>query len=189
MTPDLIASSGERKAAIVELAPPDGDIASVSLMLLRLGTRWFAIDVHAVVEVALKGEVTRVPTAPHHIMGITSLRGRLVTVVSMEQMLGGEGLLSRENPVTLPRLVVVRYGDYEIALVAETIHGIGHHAPPTSADDSDNEDDRGDPPLPEFVRYQFAWQEHRVALLDVRKLIVTAARLSRIDSTSELVEA
>lgn len=184
MTPDPALSSGERKvAAIVDLPSTAGDVASMSLMLLRLGTHWFAIDVHAVAEVALKGAVTRVPTAPHHIMGIATLRGRLVTVVSMEQMLGGEGSLPRDKPATLPRLVVVRHGEYEIALVADNIHGISSHASPSA---SDEEEAR---PLPEFVRCEFDWQEQRVGLLDVPKLILAAARLSGIDQTSELVEA
>jgi chemotaxis signal transduction protein len=184
MTRDPVASRGERRGAIVDVPSVAGDLDSLTLMLLRLGSRWFAIDVHAVAEVALKGAVTRVPTAPHHIMGITSLRGRLVTVVSMEQMLGSEGALPRDSPATLPRLVVVRHGEYEIALVAENIHGIGHHASP-----SVTEEEAEGQPLPEFVRYEFDWQEHRVALLDVPRLILAAARLSGTDPSSELVEA
>jgi chemotaxis signal transduction protein len=184
MRSDSIASSGERKAAIVHQAPSTGALAALSLMLLRLGTRWFAIDVQAVVEVALRGAVTRMPTAPNHIIGITSLRGRLITVVSMEQMLGGDGLLSRESPATLPRLVVVRHGEYEMALVAESIQGIGHHAGPAITDE-----DQPAHPLPEFVRHEFVWQGHRVAVLDVPKLVLTAARLSGIDPNLEPVEA
>lgn len=183
MTPIPVASSGERKAAIVAPSSSTGDVASLSLMLLRLGTRWFAIDVHAVAEVALKGAVTRVPTAPHHILGITSLCGRLVTVISMEQMLGGEPLLSRDTPSTLPRLVVVRHGDYEMALVAESIHGVGRHASLAPSDEASPQ------ALPEFVRCEFGWQNQRVALLDVAKLIGAAAKLSGIVSPSELVEA
>jgi chemotaxis signal transduction protein len=184
-----IASSGERKAAIVQQVPSTGNLTATPLMLLRLGTRWFAIDVQAVVEVALRGAVTRVPTAPDHIIGITSLRGRLITVVSMEQMLGGEGSLSRESPATLPRLVVVRHGGYEMALVAESIHGIGHQVGPAFVDGDGDGDGTPARPLPEFVRHEFGWQGHRVALLDVHKLVLTAARLSGIDPSPELVEA
>jgi purine-binding chemotaxis protein CheW len=100
------------------------EAASTTLMLLRLGTRWFGVDVRSIEEVALKGEVTRVPTAPSHILGVTTLRGRLVTVVGLEQMIGGAGMLSRETTATLPRLVVVRDGDYEMAVVAEGIAGM-----------------------------------------------------------------
>jgi chemotaxis signal transduction protein len=183
MTHDHLASSGERKAAIVGPARPVGEAAGISLMLLRLGTRWFAVEAHAVVEVALKGAVTRVPTAPNHIMGIASLRGRLITVVSLEQMLGGAGLLSSESTATLPRLVVVRHGDYEMALVAESIHGVGEHQRPRRPDDDLNH------ALPGFVREEFLWQGHWVALLDIPQLVVLAAQLSGIHSPSELVEA
>jgi chemotaxis signal transduction protein len=183
MKRDLLASSGERKVAIIEQAPPAGTAIGASLMLLRLGMRWFAIDVHAVAEVALKGVVTRVPTAPSHIQGIASLRGRLVTVVCMEQLLGGDGPLSGESAATLPRLVVLRHGEYEMAVVAESIHGIGQHAIPIHVED-------GPPkPLPEFVREEILWDGHRVALLDVPKLVAMAARLSGVQSTLEMVEA
>ena len=183
MTHARIASNADRKAAIVEQVRPIGEGTSSSLMLLRLGTRWFAIDAHAVAEVALKGAVTRVPTAPSHIMGITNLRGRLVTVVSMEQMLGGDGLLSSENPTTLPRLVVVRHGEYEIAIVAESIHGVGEHLGASRVDDEPAQ------PLPDFIREEFLWQGRRIALLDSAKLVAMAARLSGIHLPSERVEA
>jgi chemotaxis signal transduction protein len=138
------------------------------LLLFRLGRRWFAMDVRAIEEVALKGPVTRVPTAPNHILGVTLLRGRLVTVLSLEQMIGGAGMLSAENPVTLPRLVVARHGAHELALVAEEIggmiepQGLGGRARPLDA--------------PDFVREEFDWQGGRVALLDARQLFATTAR-------------
>ena len=109
----------ERTAAMPAQHGPAGETVSTTLMLLRLGTRWFGVDVRAIEEVALKGEVTRVPKAPSHILGVTSLRGRLVTVVGLQQMIGGHGMLSRESPATPPRLVVVRDGEYEMAVVAE----------------------------------------------------------------------
>jgi chemotaxis signal transduction protein len=183
MRSDLLASSVERKAAIVRQAPATDGASGLSLMLLRLGTSWFAIDVHAVAEVAPRGTVTRVPTAPAHIQGIISVRGRLVTVISMQQLLGSEALWSGERPATLPRLVVVRHGDYEIALVAESIHGIGQHADPVPADAEPSKS------LPEFVRREFSWQGNRVALLDAPKLVATAARLSGVHSNLDMVEA
>jgi chemotaxis signal transduction protein len=148
-------------------------------MLLRLGMRWFAIDVSAIEEVALKGEVTRVPTAPSHILGVTSVRGRLLTVVGLGQMLGREVALSREGAATLPRLVVVRSGDFEMAIVAEAIGGMLDHAAAT------------DPERPScsFVREEFDWQGNRVWLLDVPALIATAAKLAGILSPTDREES
>lgn len=143
-------------------------------MVLRLGQRWFAVDVKAIVEVALQSQVTRVPTAPSHILGVATLRGRLVTVVGLEQMIGGVGMLPLENPATLPRLLVLRDGAYEMAVVAEEIHGMveyGGAAGPQPARAAD---------APDFVRDEFDWQGNRVTLLDASLLVAAAARLAGV---------
>jgi len=145
-------------------------------MLLRLGKRWFAMDVRAIEEVALKGQVTRVPMAPSHILGVISLRGRLTTVVGLEHMIGGAGMLPSEDSVTLPRLLIMRQEGYEMAVVVEEIHGMIEHTetvperPPVSGD------------IPDFVCEEFEWQGHRVWRLDARKLVAAVARLAGIQS-------
>ena len=178
MKSDDVAHS-EAKAATTRA----GEAASTTLMLLRLGMRWFGVDVRSIEEVALKGEVTRVPTAPSHILGVTTLRGRLVTVVGLEQMIGGAGMLSRESSATLPRLVVVRDGEYEMAVVAEGIQGMTEYVPATEPEP--------DKPRPssEFVRTEFDWHGNRVSLLDAPRLIAAAAKLAGILSPSEEVES
>jgi purine-binding chemotaxis protein CheW len=182
MSGGSVADGGWRKGSIALAATATGAADAPMLMALRLGTRWFAVDVLSIVEVALKGAVTRVPTAPSHILGIASLGGRLITVVSLEQMIGGEGLLSRENAMTLPRLVVLRHGGCEFAVVAEGIHGIAPHVSVAQADRAEGS------ALPDFVREELDWDGHRVALLEVSKLLAAAVRLSGIDSPPNLVE-
>jgi purine-binding chemotaxis protein CheW len=157
--------------------------ASLTLMLLRLGRRWFAMDARAIVEVALRGPVTRVPTAPCHLLGVTTLRGRLVTVISLEQMIGGTRLLSLEDSATLPRLVVVRDGTYEMAVVAEGISGLTEHVPATGPGRDRPED------APDFVREEFDWQGNRVALLDVPLLMAAVAKRAGISTPSEAADA
>ena len=172
----------KRMAAMPAQNGPAGEAASITLMLLRLGTRWFGVDVRAIEEVALKGEVTRVPKAPSHILGVTSLRGRLVTVVGLQQMIGGHDMLSREISATPPRLVVVRDGEYEMAVEAEGIHGMTEYVPAAEPGP-----DRP-PGSPAFVREEFDWHGNRVSLLDTPILIATAARLAGILSPSEGVQ-
>jgi chemotaxis signal transduction protein len=183
MNRDQVASSGVRKAAIIHESSPSGDVRGTPVMLLRLGRHWFAIDVLAIVKVVLKGAVTRVPSAPSHILGIASLGGRLVTVLSLGQMIGGAGLLSHEHATTLPRLVVLRHGEYEMAVVAEGIYGMTEHV---GGGETELETTGA---LPEFVRGEFLWDGHRVGLLDVPRLVATAVKLSGIDSPSDLAEA
>ena len=181
MNPDQVAI-GNQEAAIPSQDGPAQEATSITLMLLRLGKRWFGVDVRAIAEVALKAGVTRVPTAPSHILGVTTLRGRLVTVVGLERMMDGMGMLARENSATLPRLVVVRDGEYEMAVVAEGIPGMTEYLPAT-----DPQPDRP-PGCPEFVRGEFDWQGNRVSLLDAPRLIAAAAKLAGILSPPEEVK-
>jgi chemotaxis signal transduction protein len=180
MNADNVAHAGHKTTFVTQSGKEAG---SITLMLIRLGTRWFGLDVRAIEEVALKGVVTRVPTSPNHILGVTSLRGRLVTVVGLEQMIGGDGLLSRESTATLPRLVVVRDGDYEMAVVAEGIHGMTEYVPATDPEAARS------PDRPAFVREEFDWQGNRVSLLDASLLIATAARQAGSLALSEGMDA
>ncbi len=157
------------------------DLGSSHLMLLRLGARWFALEVGAIVEVALKGIVTRVPTAPAHVLGVASLRGRLVTVVSLERLIGGTGE-TNENAATLPRLVVMRDDACEMAVVAEEIHGMTEHVCRI-----DRGEERG-LDLPGFVGEEFEWKGNRVYLLDVPLLVASAAHLAGIFSPAEQMD-
>lgn len=175
------AGAVEHRSARAASAVARGSVASRTLMLLRLGARWFAIDVQAIEEVSLKGEVTRVPTSPAHILGVTSLRGRLVTVVGLAQMIAGDGALSREGAVTLPRLVVVRDGDYEIAVVAESIGGMIEHAGAVDKEE-------GRPPCA-FASEELEWQGNRVWVLDVPALIGEAARMAGILTPTDREES
>jgi chemotaxis signal transduction protein len=171
---DLSAAPGAKAAQ----QPPQGT-AALPVMVLRLGRRWFAMDVRAIEEVALKGQVTRVPKAPSHIIGVTTLRGRLVTVVGLEQMIGGAATLPLAHSATLPRLLVVRVGAYEMAIVAEEIHGMIDHPLPAEPAGATPDD------YPDFVCEEFDWQGNRVALLDPRLLVAAAARLSGVPSPSQ----
>jgi len=181
MNADEVAQGG-RKSASPAHGGAGRESASITIMLLRLGSRWFGVDVRAIEEVALKGEITRVPTAPSHILGVTTLRGRLVTVVGLEQMVGVTGTLSRESSATMPRLVVVRDGDYEMAVVAEGISGMTDYVPPSGAGPDDSPGRSG------FVRDEFDYHGNQVSLLDAPALIATAAKLAGILSPMEEME-
>jgi len=49
---------------------------------------FFAVDVTLVQKVARKMTVTPVPTAPDAVVGIANLKGRIVTLLSLSQLLG-----------------------------------------------------------------------------------------------------
>ena len=154
-------------------APPEaprsaGARAAVPLMLVRVGGRWFALAAHRVEQVAAKGAVTRVPTAARHVLGVTGLRSGLVPVISLEEMIGTVGPPA-SDPVALPRLVVVRAGDCEIALVVDESRGIIDDLP---ADIATTPSKAG---APCFMQQEFEWQGKVVFVLDVPQLVASAA--------------
>jgi purine-binding chemotaxis protein CheW len=146
-----------------------GENEPMALMLIRVAGRWFTLDARLVQEVAVKGAVTRVPTAPRHVLGIAGLRGSLMPVVSLEQMLAAPGPSSLDTAATLPRLVVVQAGEYEIGLVVDEIRGIIHALPPAPAPET------GKPGHPSFLVGEFEWQGNLVCMLDVPRLVAAAA--------------
>jgi chemotaxis signal transduction protein len=122
-------------------------------------------------QVAVKGAVTRVPTAARHVLGVASLRGSLLPVVSLEHMIGVVGPAASDSTTTLPRLVVVRADDCEIALVVDEVRGLIDGVPAALGVKSAGR--------PRFMREEFDWQGTRVCLLDVALLVAAAAGRSQ----------
>jgi chemotaxis-related protein WspD len=158
-----------RPAEVPNFSAPVGANPTLPFMLVRVGGRWFALAAHSVQEVASKGAVTRVPTAARHVLGVTGLRGGLLPVISLEQMLGTVGPAAPESTTMRPRLVVVRAGECEIAVVVDEVRGIVDDFPgaATAAVSSESR--------PSFLRQEFDWQGKRVCELDVPQLVTTAA--------------
>jgi chemotaxis signal transduction protein len=73
-TPRILAGPQERAAA--------------RLCVFRLGERVLAVPVVRVREVMVIDDVTPVPRAAPHILGVASLRGTVVTLVSLEPLFG-----------------------------------------------------------------------------------------------------
>jgi chemotaxis signal transduction protein len=146
-----------------------GEREAVPHMLVRVGARWFAIEARMVEVVAMKGAITRVPTAPRHVLGVTGLRGVLLPVVGLEQMLAVIGSSAADSAPARPRLVVVRTDEYEIALVVDETCGLIDAMPSVGSAES------GAAARPAFVRGEFDWQGNRVSVLDVPRLVTAAA--------------
>lgn len=54
----------------------------------RLADHWFALPITAVHEVFHLSRITTVPLAPHGLIGVLNLRGRIVTALDTRQILG-----------------------------------------------------------------------------------------------------
>jgi purine-binding chemotaxis protein CheW len=140
--------------------------ALLPLLFLRVGRRWFAVRSETVREVGTKGYVTRVPTAPVHVLGVTLIRGRLVPVLALEGLLGTLGTADVVH--TLPRLVVLRHEDTEIALVADETKGVIERRVSTSTEAGRAAD------RPRYLGGEFEWEGKLVCMIDVPALIAEA---------------
>jgi purine-binding chemotaxis protein CheW len=140
---------------------------SLALLFMRVGRRWFAVKSETVREVGTKGYVTRVPTAPTYVLGVTLIRGRLVPVLALEGLLGALG--TGETAQTLPRLVVLRHGDTEIALVADETKGIVERKVEAHPESQTRAAER-----PRYLGEEFDWEGKLVCMIDVPALIADA---------------
>lgn len=144
----------------------DPEAAPLPLLFMRVGLRWFAVRSETVREVGTKGYVTRVPTAPVHVLGVTLVRGRLVPVLALEGLLGSLG--SADIVHTLPRLVVLRHEDTEIALVADETKGVIERRVASGAEGGRAAD------RPRYLGGEFEWEGKLVCMIDVPALIAEA---------------
>jgi purine-binding chemotaxis protein CheW len=69
----------------------NGTTASVQdqqIVLCELGGELYGIDIARVEEIIRLPKITRVPRAPHSIEGVINLRGTVIPVVDLRQVLG-----------------------------------------------------------------------------------------------------
>ena len=91
---------------------------SQRLLSFRVGSRLFGVDESKVATVANGRQPTPLPHAPPAVMGIVSLQGRMLTVLDLRRLTGGE---TAEN--TTPQHLIAFRGDEQIALAVHTIEG------------------------------------------------------------------
>ena len=62
-----------------------------------VGSELYAVDVTLVQKVARKLAITPVPSSPSEVVGIANLKGRVVTVLSLDRILGDDELCQAER--------------------------------------------------------------------------------------------
>lgn len=80
----LVKASGERRAA--RRAGEMG--ARTEYLALVLGTESYAVQIAHVAEILRPPPITEVPRASRNVLGVVSVRGRLVTVVDLRRRFG-----------------------------------------------------------------------------------------------------
>ena len=88
------------------------------VLSFRVGSRLYGVDESKVATVANWRQPTPLPHVPPAVMGIVSLQGRMLTVLDLRRLAGGE---STDN--TTPQHVIALRGDEQLALAVDTVEG------------------------------------------------------------------
>jgi purine-binding chemotaxis protein CheW len=91
--------------------------ARQSYLVFACGSSWYAVPAESAAEVVTFPELTRVPGAPVHLMGVFAHRGEVIPVVDI-------GLLVGKGSQSTRRAVLVRLPRGTLALTASTVAGV-----------------------------------------------------------------
>ncbi|MHB0968985.1 MAG: chemotaxis protein CheW [Thermoanaerobaculia bacterium] len=80
--------AGTQRFGTDAAAADSSDEALRELLTFSLASENYAIDIESIVEITPPREVTRIPNAEASVIGIISLRGTIVTVLDLRQILG-----------------------------------------------------------------------------------------------------
>jgi chemotaxis signal transduction protein len=124
-----------------------------------------AVDVRSAREVALFDELTTVPRAPRHLVGVANLRGTVVPIVDVGPLLGRPALRSSRSVRTL----VLRDGPLVAAMVVEAVLGLEPFEAVIAPDAPAVPRDR----IPRrFLTGWVAWAGETLPLLDAGRVLV-----------------
>jgi purine-binding chemotaxis protein CheW len=147
--------------------------------LFSLAGSAFAVDVRSAREVAVFDEITLVPRAPRHLIGVANLRGTVLPIVDIRSMLG----LGEIRPARSVRTLLVRDGSLVVAAVVDSVLGLEPFDAILSPDSPAVARARGPR---QFVTGWISWAGETVPVLDVPRLL--AALRSTVGAAAPVQE-
>ena len=142
-------------------APRAADTA-VDAIVARLGSGRFAISLSEVAEVGRVPVITRIPGVPAWLAGLTNWRGRILPVLDLKPLLGGDVA----DACATARLVVVSTEGTSLGLLVDAVEG-------TTSVGSDLEPFPAVLPGPgaELMRGQVPREDGPIAVVDVDAVV------------------
>jgi len=106
--------------AAIASATGDGAAQTVGASTMRaaivsLGGELFTIDLQNVREVFVVESITPVPGMPSGLVGVTNLRGSVVPLLDLRQMIG------LATDTALKYAVVVKHGNWQVGVLVDTV--------------------------------------------------------------------
>jgi len=85
----------------------------------------YSVDAKYISEVIPLKELTPLPCTPDFIMGIINVRGKIIAVIDLKKFFN----LPKKGITNLNRVIVVKYEDIELGILADEIIGSTHIFP------------------------------------------------------------
>ncbi len=87
------------------------------LVVFRLGTEEFGVDISQVREIIRVGDITRIPGSPVYVDGVINLRGQVTTVVNLRHRLGLDGKAMDGNA----RIMILEVDKNVIGVIVDSV--------------------------------------------------------------------
>jgi purine-binding chemotaxis protein CheW len=103
-----------------EAASPEGPAVETEMLAFLLSGEEYVVAVGQVNEVLKMWSLTPVPNAPEHILGVSSLRGTMLTIIDLGKRLGlGAAAMNEKS-----RVVVVTVDDEKVGFIVDRVTGV-----------------------------------------------------------------
>ena len=112
--PELLRRSNSDKASLTA-----GAIVADLVFTINVAGETFGLPIDCVRTVFRVGDVTPVPLAPSHVVGLINLRGKAVNAICMRQRLGLPGS-QKKNPFA----VCIEFAGEDFALIVDAVHDV-----------------------------------------------------------------
>ncbi len=87
------------------------------LVVFRLGTEEFGVDIAQVREIIRVGDITRIPGSPRYVDGVINLRGQVTTVVNLRHRLGLDGKAMDGNA----RIMILEVDKSVVGVIVDSV--------------------------------------------------------------------
>jgi purine-binding chemotaxis protein CheW len=117
--PELFRRSSMHDAAKGQPAAPTAALAHLVFTITVAGET-FGLPIDCVRTVFRVGDVTPVPGAPPHMLGLINLRGKAVNAICLRKRLDLPGSWNEKNPFA----VCIEYAGEDFALIVDAVHDV-----------------------------------------------------------------
>jgi len=156
----------ERAAALAKVAEEPTCPDTVGLVLFRLGSEWYGARLDEVREIRTGMVATRLPRVPEHVVGVTSVRGEIISVTDPARLLGVHSAATR-HAGRFESGIIVEAAGRTSALVVDEVGDIVD----VSADAMELPLSGGKALGAAYITASTLVEDHVIAVIDVERML------------------